>query len=732
MRKWILCGLLALNAWGQKKPVTLEALNEWRDAAPLGTSERGAPGDPVWAPDGKTFLFEQARKLKLYDIATKKAREVTDLEALDQAAMAAPAAERFDWENRRVSEARLQWDPAGREVLYDTGGDLFLIEARTGKWRQVTRTPAAERDAKFSPDGKSISFRRDWDLYALNLASGEETRLTSNGSDTLRNGGVDWVYPEELDLRTVYWWSPDSAAIAYLQFDVSREPLYPHEDLRGREAIFEPQRYPQVGNNNPDVRLGVVAATGGATKWLDVGDTANAYLIARAGWAGDAQHLYVARTNRVQNELEFLLFDVAAGTRQTVYREHDASWIDIEGEPIFLKPSFSRDARRFLWTSERDGFRHLYLSSLDGAEPKQLTKGAWQVTDVYSVDEKEARVYFRSTEASPLERQLYSVGLDGSGKRRLTQGAGTHRISIAPGAGAFLDIYSNLTSPPEATLRNADGAAIAVFRPADRRALEQLDLRPSEIVQFQGKSGTTFYATLIKPAGFDPKKKYPVLVNVYGGPHAQAVRNAWPGVGIDQVFAQRGYVVWQMDNRGTGGRGHAFETPVFRKLGAVELADQREGIEHLIAMGFVDAARIGVTGWSYGGFMTITALVNAGDMFRAGFAGAPVTNWLNYDTIYTERYMGLPKDNAAGYAATSLPQKAANLRGRLMIAHNLEDDNVLFQNTLQMISALEGAGKQFELALYPQKTHGVGGADARQMEAATLDFFDRSLAPARR
>jgi dipeptidyl-peptidase-4 len=552
-----------------------------------------------------------------------------------------------------------------------------------------------------------------------------ETRLTSNGSDTLRNGGVDWVYPEELELRTAYWWSPDSAAIAYLQFDVSREPLYPHEDLRGREAIFEPQRYPQAGNNNPEVRLGVVAASGGTTKWLDVGDTVNAYLIARAGWAGDAQHVYAVRTNRVQNELEILRFDVAAGTREQVYWESDASWIDIEGEPVFLK-----DGRRFLWTSDRDRFRHLYLFSLDGGEPKQLTKGAWVVTDVSGVDEKEARVYFRSTEASPLERQLYSVGLDGSGKRRLTQGAGTHRISMAPEGGTFLDVFSSLTSPPEATLRKPDGAAIAVYRPADRRALEQLDLRPSEIVQFQGKSGTTFYAMLIKPAGFDPKKKYPVLVNVYGGPHAQAVRNAWPGVGIDQVFAQRGYVVWQMDNRGTGGRGHAFETPVFRKLGAVELADQRDGIEHLIAMGFVDAARIGVTGWSYGGFMTIDMLLEAGDVFRAGFAGAPVTNWLNYDTIYTERYMGLPKDNAAGYAATSLPPKAANLRGRLMIAHNLEDDNVLFQNTLQMISALEGAGKQFELALYPQKTHGVGGAAARQMEAATLDFFDRSLAPA--
>ncbi len=508
---------------------------------------------------------------------------------------------------------------------------------------------------------------------------------------------------------------------------MSKEPLYPHEDLRGARAVFEPQRYPQAGDNNPEVNLGVIPASGGITKWLDVGDTVNSYLIARAGWAPDSKQVYVARTNRVQNELEFLLFDAGPGVARTVYRETDPFWINVEGDPIFLE-----NGRQFVWTSERDGFRHLYLYSTSGRDAKQLTQGAWEVTDVYGVDERNGRVYFRSTEAAPLERQLYSVQLDGTGKRRLTNGAGTHRISIAPASGTFLDIFSNLTSPPEATLRTAQGDSIAVYRPADRRALEEFDLRPTEIVEFKGKSGATFYASLTKPAGFDPAKKYPVLVNVYGGPHAQAVRNGWPGLSIDQVYAHKGYVVWQMDNRGTSGRGHAFETPVFRNLGAVELADQREGIEHLIAMGFADPARIGVTGWSYGGFMTLNLLLNAADLFHAGFAGAPVTNWLNYDTIYTERYMGLPKDNGPAYAVTSLAPRAANLKGRLMIAHNLEDDNVLFQNSLQIISALEAAGKQFELALYPQKTHAVGGVAARQMEAAMLDFFERSLAPSRR
>ena len=719
MRKLVVFLFVVCAAFGQKKPVTLEALQAWRNNAP-----RNAPGDPVWAPDGKTFVYRQGQQLKLYEIAAKRSRDVVDLAAIDAMAVAPPLPERYDWENRRVDEATLQWSPQGGEVLYYSGGDLFLIAVSDGKWRQLVKTPVAERDPKFSPDGKRIAFRRDWDLYVLDGANGAETRLTSNGSDTLRNGGLDWVYPEELDLGTAYWWSPDSSAIAYLQFNVSGEPQYPHTDFQGSRAVFEPQRYPQAGESNADVRLGVVPAKGGDTKWLDIGDTVKSYLIARVGWVPDSKHVYVVRTNRVQNQLDFLLYDVASGESRPVYRESDSYWINVEGDPVFLK-----DGKRFLWTSERDGFRHLYLYSIDGGDPKQITKGAWEVTDVLGLDENGGRVYYRSSEVGPLERQLYSVQWDGTGKRRITAGAGTHRISMAPGGSYFLDTYSNLSSPPEATLRGADGGAIAIYRPADRRALEEFDLRPTELVNFRGKDGTLFYGRLIKPAGFDPAKKYPVLVDVYGGPHVQSVRDLWPGLSIDQVFAQAGYVVWEMDNRGTSGRGHAFETPIFRNLGSRELADQREGIQYLISLGFVDPQRIGVTGWSYGGFMTLNMLLNAPDLFHAGFAGAPVTNWLNYDTIYTERYMGLPNDNGEAYVRTSLPPQAGNLAGKLTIAQNVEDDNVLFQNTLQMIGALESAGRHFELSLYPQKSHGVSGAPARQMESTMLDFFERSLKP---
>jgi dipeptidyl-peptidase 4 len=309
----------------------------------------------------------------------------------------------------------------------------------------------------------------------------------------------------------------------------------------------------------------------------------------------------------------------------------------------------------------------------------------------------------------------------------VTDEPGTHAISMAPGTAHFLDTYSNLTTPPRTVLRSADGRELGIYREADR-SQEEYDILPTEIVQFRGADGTRLAGRLIKPAGFQSGVKYPVIVSVYGGPDvALPVRNAWYGVNLDQALAHRGYVIWEAENRGGSGRGHAFETPVFHQLGAIELADQVAGVKYLLSLGFADPRRVGIRGWSYGGFMTVNALLNAPDVFHAGFAGAPVTNWLNYDTIYTERYMGIPDENRDGYESTALAQYAAQLRGKLMLVHNLEDDNVLFQNTLQLIDGLQSAGKQFELMVYPQKTHPVTGPAADQLDEMMIEFFDRSL-----
>jgi dipeptidyl-peptidase-4 len=708
MRASLLFLLVSTAAFGQRKPITLAALEEIGRLAPTG-----GRGNPLaWAPDGTRFVYRQGTRLMTFDAATQASNELTDLDKLPTTkAQQADAPQPFEWQNRRVSESPVQWSSDGNKILYATGGELFLIDVQGGAAKSLQVTSV--RDPKLSPDGRSVAFINDWDLYTLDLASGKKQRLTSNGSYTLRNGAPDWVYPEELDLGSGYWWSPDSKSIAYLRFDTSGEGLYPHADLRNERALAEPQRYPQAGERNPDVRLGVVSARGGATKWFDTGNTVWEYLLARVTWTPDAKRLFVVRTNRVQSKLELLAYDVESRKASPILEESDLYWVNVLDEPrfftanpisVYLKSGAHvyQGTPMFLWLSERDGFQHIYLYPETGGVPVQLTKGAWNVTSINGVNEAEGIIYF-------------------------TPGEGTHSIAMSPRAKYFLHSASSTTSPPRVTLHEGGGRELAVYRDADRRVMDQYNIVPTELGSFRGPDGSLLYTRLIKPVGFDPAKKYPGVVQVYGGPGAQGPRNSWYGADFDQVLANAGFVVWQVDNRGSAGRGHAFEIPLFRNMGPVELADQVAGVKQLVSMGFVDPARVGVRGWSYGGFMTLNALLNAPDTFKAGAAGAPVTNWRNYDTIYTERYMGLPEANADGYKNTALPQKASNLKGSLMILHNFEDDNVLFQNSLQMIDALERAGKQFDLVLYTQKTHGVTGPEARHVDAAMLGFFEKAL-----
>lgn len=709
-RRYLFLFLIVLQLFAQKKPVTLESLKEFKHE---GESA------PTWAPDGKTLLFQKDSSLRIYDPATRTSKELISTEALDRAAVKGSEDGAYGWKNRYVESGGVEFSSSGKDVLYSTGGDLFLIHVDTGKWEQLTKTPEPEEDPKLSPDGKMVAFRRASDLYTIEIATGKETRLTHDGSDTLLNGELDWVYPEELELGTAYWWSPDSKSIAYLQFDISREPLVPHEDVLGVRVRYEPERYPQVGENNADVHFGVVASAGGATRWLEVGDTRRTYLIGRAGWMPDSRSVYIVRMNRVQNRLELFSIGVDSNTPSAILREADPYWINLDGDVRFLK-----DGKRFLWTSEKDGFRHIYIYSNNGRESKQLTKGEWEVRGIVSVGAE--RVLYLSDEGNPLEQHLYSVKFDGSGKQRLDKTDGWHDVSS--GGEYYLDTYSTLKSPPRTTVHSADGAELGVYRDANTKVIDEFEILPTEIVKFKGADGTELFGRLIKPKGFQAGKKYPVIVTVYGGPGVMLpVHNSWPGVGMDQVYAHKGYVIWQCENRGGQGRGHRFETAIFRNLGAAELADQVAGVKYLISLGYADEKRIGIHGWSYGGFMTLNALLNAPDVFRVGISGAPVTSWMNYDTIYTERYMGLPQENVEAYKNTALAPKAANLKAKLMMVHNYEDDNVLFQNSLQMTNALQNAGKQFEYMLYSQKTHGVSGPAADQMNASMLEFFERNL-----
>ncbi len=715
LRRALLTLACALPLLAQKKPITIDTVIEQGRAA----RER-SPGSPVWAPGGKRFAHLQGDRIFLYDIASKSDKELLSLQDMEKAAVAVPSPQRFDWQNRRVSENSFEWSPSGRQLLLTVGGDLFLYTLEGGKWDQLTATPEAERDAKLSPDGKHVAFRRAHDLYTLDVASRKVTRLTEDGGPTLLNGELDWVYPEELDLGTAFWWSPDSRHIAYLQFDTAREFVYPQVSLTGPRAIAEPERYPQAGTPNADVHLGIVSASGGNTHWMDLGDPRGA-LIARVYWTPDSLKLAVKRFNRVQNQLDLLLVEGASGSSRAILHEADPYWINNNDLFQFLSDG------GFLWGSERDGFQHLYLYGPDGKLRKRLTEGNWEVTDLAGVDEVHQKVYFVSSEPSPLERQLYSVRLNGRDRTRISQGEGTHSISMSPDQSYYIDTFSSLTQPSNRTVHSADGAEWAAYRTADHSLTDEYQVLPTEIVSFKNSSGTLLYARMMKPANFRAGEKYPAIVMVYGGPGAQSVRNSWTGANWDQVLAQRGFVIWQLDNRGSKGRGHAFETPIYHRLGKTELADQLDGLHYLIEQGFVDPARVGIYGWSYGGYMTLYSLLNAPETFRAGIAGAPVTSWRNYDTIYTERYMGLPSENAEGYSASSASTHAAKLESKLLMLHNMEDDNVLFQNTMQMAAAFEGAGKLFDMVIFPQKTHGVSGDYQRELLEKTTDFFEKNL-----
>ncbi|MBI3208063.1 MAG: S9 family peptidase [Candidatus Solibacter usitatus] len=707
----VLCGVAA---WAQKKPVTLDAIT--RQSFRAGIS-------PNWSPDGKRFVYRQGAQILLYEPSKKESRPVISTTALDEAATKIPAADAFGWENRRVGEQSVQWTPDGKKLLVLARGDVFLVSIDGGGFTQLTATPIAERDPKLSPDGKMLAYRHNADLYVMNVGNKAVTRLTKDGSSTLLNGELDWVYPEELSLGTAYWWSPDSKGIAYLQFDISREMIHPHVDLLGVFAKLEPQRYPKAGTPNADVRLGVVAATGGETKWMELGETRER-LLARVRWTPDSSSLVVHVLNRIQNELRLVAVKVSSAQPKIVLTEKDPYWINLKDDFALLPKR-----NQFLMGSERDGYRHLYLFDSNGKQVAQVTKGSWEVTGLARVDEDGGRVYFLSTEASPLERHLYSVSLSGGDRRKLTTEKGTHSVSMSPNGEYWTDTYSSLTQPSTTTLRDASGGVITTLRDGDRKAEEQYEILPTEIVRFTGSDKSEFYARLIKPKGFTAGKKYPAIVTVYGGPGPQTVRDSYPGLSWDQVLAHRGFVIWQMDNRGSSGRGHLWEVKLHRQFGKIEVADQVEGVKHLVSMGFVDAARVGITGWSYGGYMTLQAMLHAPDTFSAGISGAPVTDWRHYDTIYTERFMGLPQDNVKGYHDSSPVHFAKNLKGKLMLVHNMGDDNVLYQNNMQMQVELQKAGKHFELMVYPQKAHGVTGPLSRHMREAMTDFFVRTLQP---
>jgi dipeptidyl-peptidase-4 len=684
----------------------------------------------AWSPDSKQLSFFESvgagreAKVELWSMnpATGERKLLISADKLESILPPPPAKQSQATGAGRRAPSQYQWAPGNDAILFVGTESLAWFDLKVQASRVLVSGKAELSDVKISPDGKYVSFLRDHNIWLVSVADGKERAFTTGGAEELRKGELDWVYPEELDIYSAYWWAPDSSAIAYLEMGEGKVSQFPMVNFESFTGEAEMQRYPAAGGKNPVVRVSVGSVNGGEHRAMDIGAETDIY-IPRVDWLADSHRLAIQRLNRDQNQLDLLLADTATGKSSTLLTEKDPYWINVHDDLHFFK-----DGKRFLWSSERSGFRHLYLYDLSGKELAQITKGNWEVSHLSGVDEAKGIVYFTATEKSPTQRHLFRVSLDGSGFVAITKEHGMHATQLSADSAFYLDTYSNSTTPPRQDVYRIDGTHAATINENKVEELAQYHLSPVEFFTVKSRDGVAFNAFIIKPPQFDPSKKYPVIVYTYGGPHAQVVLDAWTGPNLlwHQMMAQKGYIIFALDNRGSAGRGHAFESPIHHKFGVQELADQRDGVAWLQQQSWVDPARIGIWGWSYGGHMTLHAMFEAGDLFKVGFAGGPVTDWHYYDTIYTERYMGLPDKNPEGYKECSPITHAAGLKGKLLIAHGTGDDNVHYSNTLDVINALIGDGKYIEVIAAPGRGHGASDPPARKIifNRATQFFLD--------
>ena len=615
---------------------------------------------------------------------------------------------------RRASRSRaLIFSPNWTGALLTIDADLYSYSFGAGEATRLTTEAGEEEVASFSPNGRLVAFVRNGNLFVVDPAAPQERALTTDGGREILNGRLDWVYEEELYGRgndRSYWWSPDSTALAFLQLNEKPVPEFTVVDDLPYYPNLETWDYPKAGDPNPTARLGIVSASGGPLTWADTSKYAAIdFLIVNVAWHPDSRSVFYQIQNREQSWLDLTAADRAAGSSRTVLRETSKTWVncgnlgcqDDDANPIWLRDG------SFLWFSERSGWRHLYRYQEDGTLVRPVTSGRWEVRVVHGVDEPRGWIYFSGTERSPIGQDVYRIKLDGTGLQRLSSADGLHAANFSTAFSYYIDRWSDVRTPPQTRLHQADGRQLRVLDENRVAALSDYRLSTPEFLQVKARDGFVMEAMMIKPPDFDPRRKYPVYQFVYGGPHLQTVFNRWsPEHMFLQLLAQQGIIVWECDNRTASGKGAESTWPVFRRFGESELRDLEDGLSWLRQQPYVDGARIGIHGWSYGGFLTAYALTHS-TLFTMGIAGGTVSDWRNYDTIYTERYLQTPQSNPEGYRESSPRFFADSLHGRLMLIHGMIDDNVHVQNTLQLAYELQRANKPFELMLYPRSRHGI-------------------------
>lgn len=721
---------------------------------------------PAISPDGSRVTFLRGKSdnknrldLWAYDVASGKTQMLVDSNVVLPGEEVLSDAEKARRERARTASLsgiiEYQWSPDGKTLLFPLGGELYLYDLdRNGKdaVRKLTRGEGFATDPKISPKGGFVSFIRERNLWVIDLATGKQVQLTRDGSGTIGNGVAEFVADEEMDRHTGYWWAPDDSAIAFTRIDESPVPVQKRYEVYPDRTEVVEQRYPAAGDRNVLVTLHVadIASIGQpvpasdtkdgsahvrlqarmspvAVRTIDLGPDTDIYL-ARVDWR-DPRHLTFQRQSRGQEKLELIEADLVTGKQRILITETSRTWVPLHNNLRFLRDD------RLLWSSERSGFEHLYVVDAKGATA--LTSGDWPVDNVLAVDEAGGFVYFAAGKDSPLDVQVYRVALRGGAIERLSKPDGTHKATFAGNASVYVDNWSTPDTPPQLQLFRNDGTLIAtlldneITDPKHPYAKYRAAHRPIEFGTLTAADGkTTLHYSLIRPAGFDPSRRYPVVVFVYGGPAAQTVVRSWPGRGdhwFNQYLAQNGYVVFSIDNRGTPRRGADFGGALYGKQGTVEVEDQLQGVKWLKSQPWVDGKRIGVHGWSNGGYMTLMLLAKASDQYACGIAGAPVTDWGLYDTHYTERYMNLPATNAGGYRDARVLQHIGGLTSRLLLVHGMADDNVLFSNSTALMSALQKRGQPFELMTYPGAKHGLKGTDLLHRLKTSEAFFTRCL-----
>jgi dipeptidyl-peptidase 4 len=719
----------------------------------------GRPPETIkWSPDGTKVSFVQRDdngehgELCYADALTGERSIVVSEGKLSQ--LAPPVGKlRDEREIERVTRyhiAAYTWSPDSRHLLFDSHGQLWYYSLDSGTAVPLTSSPDPSTDPKFSPDGKQLAYVRKHNLFVHPVTGEDGERLVTRDekekkrdregdkekeNDSILNGEVDWVYAEELAVRSNYFWSPDGHEILFLQMDETRVPTYPITDWLPTHPRVEQEKYPQPGDPNPSVRLGVVSSNGGGKiRWIKLTDNDNddAY-IPRFGWIRE-DWAWAEVLNRKQDALDLYFIDARSGKSRKVLTESaPGAWVNVNDDFRILKSGGNSDAR-FLWTSWRDGHTHIYLYSFTAPNPlasdarleRQLESGDYEVIAVNSVDEASGTVFFTANKGDPRQEKVFAVTLDASAVKSISPEDGNFTASFAEDGKHFVETYSATLTPPRILLCAPAGNCYRIW---ESRSLADYDPIAPQPLEFKADDGTVLYGYLILPRQTDASQKVPLIVHIYGGPAGQTVQNAWGGTNalFHQMLAKEGFAIFSVDNRGTPNRGKKFSTATRLQFGGVELKDQLGALDQLYSQfPQLDRARTGIWGWSNGGSMTLYALTHS-NRFKAGISVAPVTNWRDYDSTYTERYLGLLKDNPSGYD-DSLVSAAYTLHGSLLLAHGTSDDNVHFQNTIQMTDALIKAGKQFRLMMYPDKTHGIAGAGARaQLFHMMEDFWNQEL-----